>query len=275
LSEPPRRPPAAPQAQSPLWGLGFAVALIAAWIASLLLLLLLPPEILGPPSAPALVAVVLVAVALRVFLQTGLFIVAHDAMHGSLLPGAPRWNDRIGRLALGLYAALPWTVCRRHHRSHHQAPASPTDPDHHDGRHQSALAWYGRFMASYLTPGQMGRLLGAWLLCLALLAPHSVHALQRLLLFWTLPLLISSLQLFLIGTYLPHRASRSRTGDRHRAASLAWPTPLSLLACFHFGYHWEHHDSPELPWYRLPERRRLVTVPGQAAASLALPAIRR
>jgi beta-carotene ketolase (CrtW type) len=275
LSEPPRHPSLASQAQSPLWGLGFAVALITAWIASLLLLLLLPLDVAGPGAAPALVVTVLAAVALRAFLQTGLFIVAHDAMHGSLLPGAPLWNDRIGRLALALYAALPWEVCRRHHRAHHLAPASATDPDHHDGRHRGALAWYGRFMASYLTPTQMATLLGGWLLCLVPLAPHTSHPLARLLLFWTLPLLISSLQLFLIGTYLPHRASRGRSGDRHQAASLAWPTPLSLLACFHFGYHWEHHDHPEIPWYRLPQWRRLVTVPPPGTASLALPARRR
>jgi beta-carotene ketolase (CrtW type) len=275
LSEPPRRPQRAPLAQSPLWGLGFAVALIAAWIASLVLLLFLPLEVAGPGGGLGLVAAVLAAVALRAFLQTGLFIVAHDAMHGSLLPGAPRWNDRIGRLALALYAALPWEVCRRHHRAHHRSPASAADPDHHDGRHPGAVAWYGRFMASYLRPTQMATLLGGWLLCLVPLAPHTSHPLARLLLFWTLPLLISSLQLFLIGTYLPHRASGSRSGDRHRAASLTWPIPLSLLACFHFGYHWEHHEHPEIPWYRLPQWRRLVTVQPPGAASLALPALHR
>ena len=56
--------------------------------------------------APAIVAV-------QTWLSVGLFIVAHDAMHGSLWPGSPRWNQRIGRLALGLYAVMPdasWTI---------------------------------------------------------------------------------------------------------------------------------------------------------------------
>jgi beta-carotene ketolase (CrtW type) len=32
---------------------------------------------------------------------------------------------------------------------------------------------------------------------------------------------------------------------------------LSLLACFHFGYHREHHDNPSLSWYQLPAARAL------------------
>ena len=32
-------------------------------------------------------------------------------------------------------------------------------------------------------------------------------------------------------------------------ASLDWPAWLSLLACFHFGYHREHHDRPDLAWF--------------------------
>ena len=90
-----------------------------------------------------------------------------------------------------------------------------------------------------------------------------------------LPLLLSSLQLFVVGTYLPHRSSRVRSRDRHQAASLAWPPALSLLACFHFGYHWEHHHNPSLPWYRLPDRRRWVTVPDGSGSSLAIGPIRR
>ena len=253
----------------PRWGLGFALATIGTWLGSLLLLLQVPAGTFWLTPAP-----LLLAVALRAFLQTGLFIVGHDAMHGSLLPGAPRWNDRIGRIALALYAGLPWDRCRHNHQRHHQDPAGPGDPDHH-AEGQGWLPWYVRFLASYLQPAQMLRLLGAWGLALGWAAPHAPHALANLLLFWTLPLLISSLQLFLVGTYLPHRQSQARSRDRHQATSLRWPAPLSLLACFHFGYHWEHHQHPTLPWYRLPERRRWVTVPHGSGASLALGPLRR
>lgn len=255
--------------RSPRWGLGFALLIFGAWVVSLLLLLRVPLS--GPWLTPA---PLVLALALRTFLQTGLFIVGHDAMHGSLLPDAPPWNDRIGRIALALYAGLPWDRCRQNHHLHHREPAGPGDPDHHGGG-QGWIVWYAGFLASYLRPGQMLRLLAAWGLALAWAAPRTAQPLLNLLLFWTLPLLLSSLQLFVVGTYLPHRRSRVRSRDRHQAASLAWPPALSLLACFHFGYHWEHHHNPSLPWYRLPDRRRWVTVPDGSGASLALGPVRR
>lgn len=247
-------------------GLAWALVLLTSWLGSLLFALLRPPEVSGA-SAALLVPLIL----MRTLLQTGLFIVGHDAMHGSLIPCSPRWNDRLGRLALWLYACLPWDACRHNHHRHHQAPASAFDPDHH-GRHGTGpLRWYLRFMASYLTPAQMRNLLGAWLVALVMLQRCTAHPLQVLLLFWTLPLLLSSLQLFLFGTYLPHRRSPGRSEDHHRAASLAWPRSLSFLACYHFGFHWEHHRNPQLPWYRLPAERHLMTVAPPAPTRLALP----
>lgn len=247
-------------------GLGWALAIGTGWIVSLVLLLLLPLQAFGLPSV-ALLPLILI----RTFLQTGLFIVGHDAMHGSLLPGSPLWNARIGRLVLGLYACLPWEPSCRKHRSHHLAPGSLQDPDHQGGRPLGPLLWYRSFMASYLTPTQMAGLIAAWLVALALLRPFNPHPLANLLLFGILPLVLSSLQLFVVGTYLPHRQGHGRSDDRHQAASLLWPEPLSLLACYHFGYHWEHHQHPHLPWYRLPAARRLVTVPGPEPSPLALP----
>jgi beta-carotene ketolase (CrtW type) len=74
------------------------------------------------------------------------------------------------------------------------------------------------------------------------------------LLFCTVPLLISSLQLFLFGTYLPHRQQRW-PACAAQPCSLDLPVWLSLLACFHFGYHREHHDHPNLRWFELPRVR--------------------
>ncbi|MFM7264325.1 MAG: fatty acid desaturase [Cyanobium sp.] len=263
---------------SPRWGLAFALLILGSWLVSLLLLLQLPLAVPGLAPIPLVLALVV-----RCFLQTGLFIVGHDAMHGSLLPQAPRWNDRIGRLALALYAGLPWQHCRLNHRLHHQHAAGPGDPDHHGGEPEGRpdggfggwIRWYLNFIAAYLRPGQLLALLAAWGLALSWASPHTPHPAANLLLFWTLPLLLSSLQLFIVGTYLPHRGSPARSGDRHRAASLPLPPALSLLACFHFGYHWEHHQHPNLPWYRLPERRRWVTVPDGTGPALALAARRR
>ncbi len=251
---------------STLRSLVWALLILVAWGLSLIATVRLPIDATWS-SASWLLPLVLI----RAFLQTGLFIVAHDAMHGSLLPGARCWNDRIGRLALALYAWLPWERCCRNHRLHHESPGGSGDPDHHDVHQPGLLRWYLRFMASYLSPSQMGALLSSWLLTLLLMGPQSPHCLSSLMLFWILPLLLSSLQLFVIGTYLPHRQSAARSGDRHHAASLAWPEVLSFLACFHFGYHWEHHADPQLPWHRLPAGRRLMTVQSWQRSTLALP----
>jgi beta-carotene ketolase (CrtW type) len=202
----------------------------------------------------------LLAVLLRSQLQTGLFIVGHDAMHRVLLPAAPRLNDRIGALVLGLYAALPFDRCLRQHQRHHRAPGTALDPDFHGPGQSSVLAWYGRFMARYLSPGQMSLLLTAW----ALLAWCS--SVQSVLLFCTLPLMLSSLQLFLVGTVLPHRRGAGPELAQH-TRSLALPEWLSLLACYHFGYHLEHHQAPQLAWHELPRRHR------EGAASPLAPSV--
>ncbi len=77
----------------------------------------------------------------------------------------------------------------------------------------------------------------------------------NLLLFWILPILLSTLQLFFFGTYLPHRfaiGEAEKAGNSHHAISSNYPIVLSFLTCYHFGYHWEHHEYPFLPWYKLP-----------------------
>lgn len=198
----------------------------------------------------------LVAVLIRTLLQTGLFIVAHDAMHGLLVPGSRRWNDRLGGIALALYAALPYDTCRRKHQRHHALTASASDPDFHPDPQAGFIAWYVRFMGGYLTSAQMLRLLGGWGVLGLVACRISPTGGLNLLVFGTLPLLLSSLQLFGFGTYLPHRDQRAPR-LRPVAASLDLPEWLSLLACFHFCYHQEHHQNPGLAWFELPAQRRL------------------
>jgi beta-carotene ketolase (CrtW type) len=201
-----------------------------------------------------------VLVLLRAQLQTGLFIVAHDAMHGLLVPGRTRWNNTMGALALLLYAGLPFSACLRQHQRHHRAPGSAQDPDFPNDLQAGALAWYRQFLARYLSQTQMLLLLASWALVLAITSavaevPLAI-AFWRVLLFVTLPLLLSSLQLFVFGTFLPHRCQR-RPEQRAHPISLNLPPWLSLLACFHFGYHREHHDNPGLSWFELPAARSL------------------
>jgi beta-carotene ketolase (CrtW type) len=83
--------------------------------------------------------------------------------------------------------------------------------------------------------------------------------LENILLFFAVPGLLSSFQLFYFGTFLPHRHLRQPGAaifaDQHRARSNQYGYLASLLTCFHFGYHHEHHDHPREPWWRLPATR--------------------
>jgi beta-carotene ketolase (CrtW type) len=179
-------------------------------------------------------------------------------MHWVLVPQWRHWNDRLGGLALTLYAALPYEACLHNHQRHHLRPASAGDPDFHGDPSAGAWRWYARFMAGYLTTGQMARLLGGWALLAVIASRTSPTGWINVLLFCTLPLLLSSLQLFVFGTYLPHRGQRAPV-NRSRPDSLNLPPWLSLLSCYHFGYHREHHDRPDLTWFELPAQRRLST----------------
>lgn len=243
-------------------GTAVGLGLIGGWCLSLLLLLALAPAL---PAGAALLAVLL-----RTQLQTGLFIVGHDAMHRSLSPASRGLNDRLGRLALGLYACLPYGVCRRNHLLHHRAPGSARDPDFHAPGRPGAVGWFLRFLSGYLRLRTLALLAVLWGSAALIASALHGHGPEVVLSYWILPLALSSLQLFLFGTYLPHRGGAP--GSPHGAVTLAWPEPLSLLACFHFGYHVEHHSQPSLPWYALPACHRKLRrqAAGFAVATHAL-----
>ncbi len=236
-------------------GRGFWLGMVIfwGWLASLVALLLAHP---APWPAPA----ILLAVAGRTFLQTGLFILGHDAMHRTLVPGRPALNDGLGRLALVLYAGLPFGRCRRQHLRHHRSPGSFRDPDFRFASGDGALRWYTRFMGNYLSWKQLGLLLITWITAAALLLELDPQRAINVVAFWVLPLVLSSFQLFLFGTYLPHRSQGCLPVGSHAVRSLGYSHLLSLLACYHFGYHWEHHAYPAVPWFRLPDLRRRVSL---------------
>ncbi|MDB4929529.1 MAG: beta-carotene ketolase [Myxococcaceae bacterium] len=238
-------PPVAPPTRRALPGVALAAAIVLAWSASLVAALALPPQVIPW-------ALWLPIVALRTWLHTGLFIVAHDAMHGTVAPGRPRLNAAIGTVAVGLYALFPYATLAREHRGHHANPASSEDPDFHDGAHPGFGRWYLRFIGHYLRwPQVVGHAV------IFNVLQHVVHVSQlSLLAFWVLPALASTAQLFYFGTFRPHRAPPGGYADAHRATSNDYGPALSLLTCFHFGYHWEHHAWPSLPWWALPSARR-------------------
>lgn len=223
-------------------GVVAAIGIIALWCTSLVLLL---------TSSPDIVFSVL-GVLVQTFLYTGLFITAHDAMHGTVAPTSRRVNDMLGAACVFLYAIFSFSNLKKEHWAHHRDPASGNDPDFHDGEHKSLHAWYLNFMRRYVTWKQV---LGMAIVFNIL---HHVFgiSLYNLLTFWALPALLSSLQLFYFGTYLPHREAAAGYGDYHHARSNDYSTFLSFVTCYHFGYHWEHHEYPHIPWWRLPQVRK-------------------
>ena len=231
----------------PRGGLGYGL-IVLGWLISLIGLLSLNIHLL-PWWA------LLTAIVVRVHLHTGLFILGHDAMHGLLWRDQPRLNHQLGAVLLALYAALPYRHARHLHQLHHQAPGSPLDPDGPPGEGASVWSWYGRFMAAYLSRMQMAALLASWAALSLLCSTITATSVLNVLAFCTLPLILSSVQLFFFGTFLPHRCQRPPHSKPH-PESLHLPTWLSLLACFHFGYHREHHDNPGLSWFQLPAAHR-------------------
>jgi beta-carotene/zeaxanthin 4-ketolase len=190
-------------------------------------------------------------VLLRTLCQTGLFIVAHDTMHGAVFEQADR-NRWLGRFLLGLYAGLDYDRCRAQHQAHHHQPGQDADPDFCAG---DGWSWVRRFVLSYFDRRQTGQTLGTIGIGLLLCWLGLDWPIGNLIVVWLLPMLLSAGQLFWFGTYLPHRVPIGGHSNRHRARSLEIGTIGSFLACYHLGYHWEHHEYPQVPWYQLPRMR--------------------
>lgn len=230
-------------------GLGLAALIAGAWLAV---------HVYGVffhawTAAGALVAPVLVV--LQCWLGVGLFITAHDAMHGSLAPGRPRVNRWGGQLAVGLYAGFSFPRLLRKHHEHHRRPGSEQDPDFHHENPTAFWRWYLSFFRRYFGMPELAVVATALALHL-LLGARPLNA----AVFWGLPAILSSLQLFAFGTWLPHRHGSEPHHafvDHHRARSNRSSWWASLFSCYHFGgFHHEHHTHPHLPWWRLPEARR-------------------
>ncbi|MGI0491720.1 fatty acid desaturase [Alkalinema pantanalense CENA528] len=189
----------------------------------------------------------------QTFLYTGLFVTAHDAMHGSVAPRDRQLNDCIGQIALFCYAMFPFKKMAEMHHLHHAIPARPGDPDYHNGRWTHFFGWYAQFMVNYWS----------WIrLFLLICSFHVVHQLfhieeANLTCFWVLPSVASSFQLFFFGTFLPHREPAEGYHNPCHARSTAFSEFWSFITCYHFGYHEEHHELPHLAWWQLPAARRM------------------
>jgi beta-carotene/zeaxanthin 4-ketolase len=192
----------------------------------------------------------------QTFLYTGLFVTAHDAMHGAVCPGDRRLNNAVGVFVLGLYGLFSFRTLSQRHIQHHQSPASETDPDYEAS---GFLGWYWTFMTRYWSWRRLGALI---------LMFHVLHGLlgvseSNLAWAWVFPSVLSSMHLFYFGTFVPHRQPKGGYVDEHRSTTTPRPWLLSLLACYHFGYHDEHHRFTDVPWWQLPSIYRQNQLDGQ------------
>jgi len=224
-------------------GLFIAGTILVLWFLSLITLLSVSLE-----KFPYIIPF---GILVQTFLYTGIFITAHDAMHGIIVPGHFKMNSWVGTFCLLVYALFPYNKVRTKHYEHHHHVASAKDPDYHNGINTGFWRWYVRFMFNYMSLPQV---IGMAILFHVLLYLVAASILN-LVLFWVLPALLSSLQLFYFGTYLPHREPAGGYDNVHRSTSNDFSTLVSFLTCYHFGYHWEHHEYPNTPWWQLPLRR--------------------
>lgn len=232
-----------------------ALAIFGGWVALHIYALFLYELTLASLPAALLMA------ALQCWLSVGLFIVSHDAMHGSLVPGARRINAAIGGTLLFLYAGFGWTKMRDAHFQHHKLAGLAGDPDFDEHHPSQFWSWYVTFFRRYFGFGSVAFVSSVvavyWLV-------FDVPMAQLVLLYGA-PAIASSVQLFYFGTYRPHHHNGTGFGDRHNARSETFGTLASLASCFHFGYHHEHHCHPEAPWWDLPRIRRAQPAQGAAA----------
>ncbi|SFO31210.1 beta-carotene ketolase (CrtW type) [Algoriphagus ornithinivorans] len=176
---------------------------------------------------------------IQMHLYTGLFITAHDAMHG-VVSSHKQINHATGLIAAILFSYnFYWKLFPKHHQ-HHRHVATDEDPDYHASG--NFLIWYLSFIRQYVSIWQI-LLMAVSFNVLKLWLPT-----ENLIVFWMLPAILSTLQLFYFGTYLPHRGE---SDNAHHSRSQSKNHIWAFLSCYFFGYHYEHHDSPGTPWWRL------------------------
>ena len=216
-------------------GLLMALSILLIWATSITMLLFSDLSLSNP--------FVYVCMLVQMHLYTGLFITAHDAMHGTVSPNHPKINLIVGWICTLLYAAFPFYQLNAKHYQHHRFVHTKDDPDYHQG---NFIIWYFNFIKQYLRWWQIAAMaiifnvLKIWI------------SEQNLLFFWVIPSLLSTLQLFYFGTYLPHRGEHQNI---HQSKTQSKNHIWAFFSCYFFGYHFEHHDSPATPWWKLWQQK--------------------
>ena len=213
-------------------GVFIGFILISTWFLSLAILLNWEVNYTNP--------FVYLAIYIQTHLYTGLFITSHDAMHGSVSKHK-NINDLIGRITSLLFAFNFYDQLLIKHHKHHKHVATEEDPDYHDS--DNFWLWYWNFIKRYITIKQL------ILITISLQLLRLIFPLENLILYWVIPSILSTFQLFYFGTYIPHREEHH--DNKHKSGTLKKNHFFAFFSCYFFGYHYEHHDSPGIPWWRL------------------------
>ena len=223
------------QAYSPYAGIWVGFAVISLWFLVLGYLLSVDLSETGPW--------IYFGVLIQTHLYTGLFITAHDAMHGSVFPSNLKINHIIGRLCTTLFMFNSYKILKPKHYLHHRFAGTDRDPDYFK-KSANFFRWYFDFLKEYVSIKQI-ILAAITFNVLKLFIPQS-----NLIIFWIIPSFLSTLQLFYFGTYVPHMGEHDHDNP-HNSTTLPKNHVWAFLSCYFFGYHYEHHDSPTTPWWRL------------------------
>ena len=226
------------------YSIPLALAIMTLWTAHLVYALLFVPVPIGADGGLLDWARVVLHVAIQAYLYTGLFITAHDAMHGSV-SGNQKLNRLIGQTAAFLFAAFSYRKLLRNHMKHHRWPGEEDDPDFYP-RSQNFFIWFAVFFSRYATVLQLV-IMSAVFNLLRLVAP-----VWSIVFFWIIPAFAGTFQLFYFGTYRPHRYPHTEDMEPHNARSQRRNHIWAMISCYFFGYHHEHHSSPGTPWWGLP-----------------------
>ncbi len=217
-------------------GLLIALIIIFAWLGHLIGSLVFVELSVSSPM-------LYVHIVLQTYLYTGLFITAHDSMHG-LVSSNRSVNTLIGKLSTWLFAALSYSRLLEKHKLHHRFPGETEDPDFCTTS-QNFWRWWFSFMMNYVS----------WWQIITLAVLFNILKIWvdqlNLILFWVLPSVLATFQLFYFGTYRPHRLPHTNAMMPHRARTQKGRHWWAMLSCYFFGYHFEHHESPRTPWWKL------------------------
>lgn len=222
--------------------------------------------------------------------QHALAVLAHDAVHGRLLPHR-RLNDWVGDLFAAWPVFISVSAFRTVHGPHHRFTGEAGDGNRRAWRTHDAS---GRLTREWTYPkSRLGLvrtvlrraavLTGVFWIIRGLVAPFVLrrpplelaarvgylgaiaglltwqHAWDEALVLWLLPYCTWHIAAQYIRIICEHSGSIAEHPDFARTRSTT-PGPLGrfFVLPHHIGYHLEHHWYPSVPWYNLPRLQQAL-----------------